>query len=272
MLESDGFAGCASSTSTYPHGYIRVAPLTHNSRSRQVLGTTYRPLTTPNYVESDMAKCILGAVMALAISGCGGGDAPADPPKAPSVICTPRIVTVALLGDSTQAGADGLNGGLALHNPGAELQAMMILEFGQGTVVVTDYGVSNTSAMQAPAVVADVVVANYGINDMREKSQTLANFAAQMRATGSTLIETQLPILDRAWPEASFVATAKSLSLPVADVNAYVLALPNWQQYYPNTPMGAGVHPDDALYELVVDNVLAPAVAAQVAPLRCTKA
>lgn len=211
------------------------------------------------------------------LTACGGGEAPDSRPdpaypiqaSAPASTCTPRVVTVALPGDSTQFGVDGNTGGPALHNPGAELQTMMDLEFGVGAVVVTDVGVPGTVAAQVPQVHADVVVVNYGINDMREPGQTPEKFAIELGRSGATLIETQLPIVDRTWPEAAYVGAAKGVGLPVADVNAYVLSLPNWQSHYPDTAAGAGVHPDDSLYELVVDNVLAPAVAAQVAPLRC---
>lgn len=201
------------------------------------------------------------AAICASCTGCGGGS---DDRTQAAAVCRP--VTVALLGDSTQLGRDDAPGepSFAPHAPGVELQADMDAVFGAGAVVVTNYAVSGTTAAQAPHVVADIVVANYGINDMRT-GVSVADFAAAMRATGATLIETQSPIADRTWPEASFVAAARGLGLPVADVNAYVLALPGWQAHLHDV----GVHPDDALYELIVDSVLAPAVAEQVAAVGC---
>jgi hypothetical protein len=59
---------------------------------------------------------------------------------------------------------------------------------------------------------------------------------------------------------ANNVAPAK-----VADVNAYVLSeVSDWESDEVD-----GVHPDDALYIKILNNVLAPAVAAQVSQLEC---
>jgi acyl-CoA thioesterase-1 len=217
-----------------------------------------------------MAKFILGAVLALVLAGCGGGaDAPADPPKAPSSpptkTCTPRVVSVALLGDSTMYGSQGSLLARAAHDPGAQLQADMDARFGAGAVIVTNYGVPGTYSSQAVPVKADVVVANYGINDM--PGQNLPQFIVNMKAIGATLIETQNPIDVAAFPDdvqASYAQAARGLGLPVADTFAYVKSLPNWASL-----LADGTHPTDALYVMIVDNVLAPAVAEQVAPLRC---
>jgi hypothetical protein len=57
---------------------------------------------------------------------------------------------------------------------------------------------------------------------------------------------------------------AAELGLPLADVDAYVRSLPGWEAMIPD-----GVHPDAALLRLIADNVVGPALAARVAPLRC---
>lgn len=214
-----------------------------------------------------MAKFILGAALALVLAGCGGGS---DAPNPPTGIagCTPRVVTVDLLGDSTQYGVDsGANNARAIHNPGVELQAQMDTRFGKGAVIVTDRGVPGSTADQAPHSTADVIVANYGIND--ERVVDINTFLVHMQVIGATLIESPNPVwqfgptLDM---QGQYVSSEKTLGAPVADVFAYVSSLPDWQSH-----LHDGVHPDDALYVLIVDNVLAPAVAKQVAPLRCGK-
>ena len=64
--------------------------------------------------------------------------------------------------------------------------------------------------------------------------------------------------------QGEYVAAARALGLPVAETYGYVRTLPGWQAMEPDH-----IHPNDALYEKIVTNVLAPAVAAQVTPLRC---
>lgn len=217
---------------------------------------------------------LAATVAALCLSACGGGEGaavPATPPvgevtQPPVVQCTRTgPVTVALVGDSTQWGYDSTAMDLAPHNPGTELQAEMVDRFGAGVVFVTNYGVGGTRADQAPVVTADVVVVNYGINDWRE-GVTVAEFTARMKAiAGVTLVETMMPQLPLGMvgPQGAtsqeFVEAVKGLGLPVADVNAYVMSLADWQAHVVD-----GLHPDDAVYKLAVDNVLAPAVAQQV--------
>lgn len=213
------------------------------------------------------------AVVAVAVvTACGGGDGgapfdvPMPSPSAPVSTCVPKVVRVALPGDSTQYGYDSATNALAIHNPGDELQAVLDAKFGVGSTVVTDYGVPGTQSSQVPHMHADVIVANYGINDMRNGT-TLPVFAAQMKAIGATIIETPNPIWigwSAGIDQFSYVQAAESVGVPVADVYEYVLQMPDWR-----AKMVDGVHPIDSLYKDIVDNVLAPAVEAQVAPLRC---
>jgi hypothetical protein len=140
----------------------------------------------------------------------------------------------------------------------------MDLRFGPGAVVVTNYGVPGTIASQAPRVSADVVVANFGINDGLH-GESLADFSTAMRSIGATLIETQSPVSAYFGnKQADYVATARGLGLPVADTYSYVSKLPTWRAMEPDQ-----IHPVDALYRQIVVDVLAPAVGSQVAPLRC---
>lgn len=219
-----------------------------------------------------MAKFIVGAALALVLAGCGGGaasDLGLTPPtsSAPST-CEPEVVQVALIGDSVIKGYDSATQKLAIHNPGDELQAVLDAKFGVGSTVVTDYGVPGIQSSQVPNVHAKVRVAGYGINDMHNGT-TLPVFAEQMKAIGATIIMTQNPVwID--WSvgidQFSYVQAAESVGVPVADVYQYVLQMNGWQAMEVD-----GAHPTDALYKLIVDNVLAPAVEAQVAPLRCVK-
>lgn len=208
-------------------------------------------------------------VIAVALFGCGGGGGGGSGGGSgigsnSTSSCLSGQVKVALLGDSTMVGLDGGNPPTtAPNNPGVVLQRTMDTNFGVGAVLVTNYGVSGSVAGQAPRVSADVVVANFGINDMRQFND-IQTFTRNMAATGATLFETQNPIVDRSWPESSFVQAVKGLGKPVADTNAYVLSLPNWQAL-----VADGVHPNDALYQLIVEKSLGPAVSLQVAALRC---
>lgn len=212
-----------------------------------------------------MAKFSLGAVLVLVLTLCAGSDA--TPP--PSVqTCSPRTVSVALVGDSTLYGFLVSTGGQAADNPGVRLQHDMDAKFGAGAVVVTNHAVSGTTSSQAPKVAADVVVTNYGINDAH-LGVPVADYVAYMHTIGATLIETPNPTWGTVYgriDDAPYAAAGRTLGLPVADTHRYMLARANWQDLLPD-----GVHPTEAGYADIVDNVLAPAVAKQVSPLRCIK-
>lgn len=201
-----------------------------------------------------------------ALTACGGaGSDPFD--QAPAASCTPRVVSVALLGDSTQYGIDGWAGHRVQTDPGKLLQAAMNARFGKGVVVVTNYGVPGQRATQAQRVEADVIVENYGINDAGPFGEPVEAYVAALDTLGATLIETQSPVTRESQPlelQARYAGAAAALG-PVADVFGYVTALPDWQSYIGPD----GVHPGQELYRLIVRDVMAPAVAQQVAPLRC---
>ena len=227
-----------------------------------------------------IAVSALSIVCALFLTACGGGDAPAapapapvpTPSPAPAPACTPKQVSIDLAGDSTQYGIDGASPteARAVHNPGAELQAQMDLRFGPGNVIVTDYGVPGTVAGDAgrPTLTGMEIIPNYGLNDARY-GVSVADFMTNMLSMHPTLIETPFPRLDGdplLATEQAYIAAEKASGVPIADVNAYVRSLPNWQQYFPLPYSG---HATDELYKMVIDNVLSPAVAKQIAPLLC---
>jgi hypothetical protein len=218
-------------------------------------------------------KNALALALCGLLIGCGGGGTAVD--TSSTSTCDPRVVTVALIGDSTQYGIDGTADLTTMnwwdpraqvpHNPGAELQAMMDKTFGEGWVVVTNYAVPGSYAEMAPKVTADIIAENYGINDMNG-GFPLKVYADDIKATGATIVETQFPTVYEDPREMGYVNTVKGLGLPVADVYSYIRSLPNWQSYYPNAN---SAHVTDALYKSITDNVLAPVVAAQVSALRC---
>lgn len=218
-----------------------------------------------------LTTLLLAAPCAALLVACGGGSGAmpfdAGTTSNTAATCTARVVTVALVGDSTMVGYLASTNAKAPINPGTRLQADMDAQFGPGAVIVTNDAVSGTISTQAPHVSADVIVANYGINDARA-GLGLDAYKAAMLATGATLIETANPTFGTtygpAFDEQPYVATAKGLGLPVADVYAYVQTLPGWQTMIPD-----GIHAGQALYILITDNVLAPAVAKQVAQIRC---
>lgn len=204
-------------------------------------------------------------MLAAALCACGGGGTGSQPdqgPSAPPPTCSPSAVTVALIGDSTQWGFDGFTKQRA--DPGALLQADMDTRFGAGAVVATNYGVGGTVASQAPHVSADIVVENYGIND-EDFGVPIEQYRADVAAIGATIVETQIPTLRMPIEdEAAYVAAVVQDAPAVADVFGYVLGLPEWESMISPDQ----THPGAALYALVVRDVLAPAVAAQVAQRR----
>lgn len=234
-----------------------------------------------------MAKFILAALFASTLAACGGGsDAPPPPvtppasvpvpAPAPAPACIPKQVTVAILGDSTNYAIDGTVDlttikwwdprAQAKHSPPIELQALMDAQFGPGNVVVTDYAVPGSYAEIAPqGIVADVIVENFEIND-KNGGFPLSVYAADILKLHPTIVETGIPAALGDPREDGYNDTVRGLGLPVADVDRYVKSLPNWQSYYPNT---ASAHVTDELYKMITDNVLAPVVVKQVAPLRC---
>jgi hypothetical protein len=198
-----------------------------------------------------------------ALQACGGG---ADAPSTPIAGCKAVAVSIAVLGDSTAAGIDGGTGQLVAMTPAMRLQHDLDARFGAGATVVTDYAISGTTAAQAPRVVADIVTGNFGLTEAR-LHVPIATYTANMQALGLTLVVDPFPVSTPLFDATAYIAAAKALPGAHADVTSFVLARPQWQAEEPDQ-----VHPDQMLYLDVVDGVIFPAVAAQVAPLRCVKA
>lgn len=201
-----------------------------------------------------------------------------EPAPAPAPACVPlSVVHVAVGGDSTNYAIDGsvdlttMNWwdprARAAHSPEIELQAIMDAQFGPGVVEVKNYAVpGSTAAMWADqANDAEVKLENWGIND-KQGGYPLNVYAANILAWKPTIVATQYPAALGDPREDGYVATVRGLGLPVADSYAYIKSLPNWQSYYPNPASG---HVTDELTKMIVDNVQAPLVTAQVKKLLC---
>jgi len=221
--------------------------------------------------------------VSVLLGGCGGGEA--DPPTsstspaAAAPPCTPvPVVAIQLFGDSTQAGYDGDDPDvLAVHTPTVALQAELDARFGRGTTLVTNRGVSGTTAVELVAgtdqlnqpwprsVAADVVVVNHGINDLTHYGD-LPTYKAALQtlavAPARVIFETPLQVYGAdTTPYADAMrAVAAEQGIPVADVNL----LP-----FSTTLLGDWAHPTDAGYINIVKQALAPVVATEVARLRC---
>ena len=126
------------------------------------------------------------------------------------------------------------------------MQSAMDARFGDRAVVVNQRGAGGERAVRAPLSTldhfnvfisrlgqaapraADVVVVNFGINDMRDDVPR-SQYKAALLDCRATVYETPSPVVGGSAAYASAmrdVAAGKTL----ADVDAYVRSLPNWQR------------------------------------------
>lgn len=225
--------------------------------------------------------------LCVVLSACGGGgsDAP-EAPKAPaSTGCSVHQIKLLMFGDSTFVGfgASVAPDGAITYAPAGMIQRAMDVRFGAGAVQVLNYAVAGTNSTQLragtdgvnapwPAPVpanADLVIVNHGIND--EGVTPLAAYRANLTAFASIapvmVIQTPSPTF-RPAENAAYaqvgreVAAAEGVAL--ADVHGYVSGVADPAQYFPD-----GIHPNDAGYQLIVNNVTLPALMPLVAKLRC---
>lgn len=212
----------------------------------------------------------LVALIVLYLSGCGGGGS-----SVPE--CVPKAVKVQYFGDSTAVGYDGKTGEIADPSPIQLLQAEMDARFGVGAVTTELRAVAGTDTSMLLAgndwlnlpwpqsVDADILIMNHGINDQFHDTPYEANLRQLAVAPAQILWETPNPnpALDMTpWVE-TMKTVAHDFGIPIADTFTYVNSIPNWQdEFY-------GAHPDAAMYVLIVQNALAPALIPMVAKLRC---
>lgn len=237
----------------------------------------YRPEKRARHSDSTTARrrmrrtCEFAAASAFAfvLTACGGGGDPgptatpaSTPPAAPpAAACVPVVpVRIVLAGDSTQVFTWQL------------LQVALEHEFGMSSVEVTDIarnGATTAHITRADLAGFNISVLNFGIND--SAIVPIDQYKANLRALRPTLFETPNPTWSDIRPHAATQEYAQAmrevahqLGAPVADVNSYLMHTHGIPAH-----LHGGVHPDSETYRLIVDQVLAPAVAPLVAALRC---
>lgn len=204
------------------------------------------------------ASFLHGALLAatLAIAWTSASSAPAKP------------VRIQLFGDSTQWGYDGKTERPVPQPPAAVLQSAMDARFGAGAVIVTERAVPGTTSGQLLAgtdgrnrpwpreVDADIIVVNHALNDSNEHVP-LATYERQLAALHPTVFETPNAITVD-WPAPPYVATMRKVAArqhaPVADVDAWMRARPDWKSLLSED----GLHPTQAGYREIVLKVLMP--------------
>lgn len=220
------------------------------------------------------------AFLCFSFTACGGGTEKSDPEEVATVCCsptppasvpnsnpadpncTPRNVIISLQGDSNMR---------QLFNTG-QLQKDLDMEFGAGATTVLNYTTGYDLSYQGHSCTqgCDVIVENYGMGDQLAGVDP-SILSDNIRAMNPTLILTQMTVGSLP-TDAAYLAAEKSLpGIPVVDVHAYLQSLaPSFQ--YAGTPMLVDqIHLTDQILEEVVNNLVAPAVFKQVAPLRCQR-
>lgn len=194
--------------------------------------------------------------------------APGDGNVYPIPNCTPRQVVVSLLGDSNMHQMFLLG----------ELQKDLDAHFGPGAAVVYNYALAGDMSDTYLYITGDVILENYGAADMMAGKPTAA-LATNIAGMHTTLVVTQTPVISQLYDPTPYLAVENGAGFPVADAYNYVLGLVGVMTI--TNPDGSthlaslgdlipdGLHPiNDALNGLT-DNVIAPQVFKQVAPLRC---
>ncbi len=179
-----------------------------------------------------------------------------------------KPVRIQLFGDSTQWGYDAKTDQPVAQPPVAVLQSAMDARFGAGAVIVTERAVPGTTSGQLLAgtdgrnrpwpreVDADIVVVNHALNDSNEHVP-LATYERQLAALHPTVFETPNAITVD-WPAPPYVAAMRKVAAaqhaPVADVDAWMRAQPNWKSLLSDD----GLHPTQDGYREIVLKVLMP--------------
>lgn len=212
-------------------------------------------------MKSMMAALAVGIIS----TACGGGGS--EPPTTSTQSAPPpcrQTVTVQVYGDSTQ--------NQAWHD--GYLQQILAARFGDRVTVIDQaasgttsqallYGQDGVNPPWPENVTGDVVVVNHGINDAA-RGTPLDTFRATMlhfAAVPGAVLETpnpvnHPPIDDSPYAQATRSA-AKAGRIPLADVQAYVMSLPNWRALM----QPDGVHPSMELQQMIAENVMAPTLA-----------
>jgi hypothetical protein len=232
-------------------------------------GDSTQASTTPPPATTGVGAGGTGSTTSTPVSGGTGtkvtvGDpsAPSDPWVNPNPIpnCTPKPVMIALQGDTIMT--DYFNTG--------RLQALMDAQYGPGSTSVLNYALGGNDSGSYLYITGDIVVANFGVWDMMDRIP-VAQYLHNMTAIAPTLVVLQTPVDTRQNVDpVPFMDAAKSLGVPVADAYSYVNSLITDQTPL-NTLLSDGRHPTADVDKLIIENVIAPAVAKQVAPMRCVQ-
>jgi lysophospholipase L1-like esterase len=188
--------------------------------------------------------------------------------SAPAWSTPAKPVRIQLFGDSTQWGYDDRTDKPVAEPPVAVLQSAMDARFGAGAVIVTERAVPGTTSGQLlngtdgrnrpwpREVDADIVVVNHALNDSNEHVP-LATYERQIAALHPTVFETPNAITVD-WPAPPYVAAMRRVAAqqhaPVADVDAWMRARPNWKSLLSKD----GLHPTQAGYREIALKVLMP--------------
>jgi len=228
-----------------------------------------RALTAPASALAPLPhRLAAAAAICFALTACGGGGS--DTPST----CSPHPVSIALFGDSTQVGA---------YNAGA-LQRYLEARFGKDGFSLELRAVPGTTSQQAidgtdglnlpwpQSVHADIVMSNFGINDAYAPlGVTQEQFRANLRKLASVavaVLETPSPTTADVYDTAPMAVIVREVAaekhVALADVQAYVLSVPDWKDHLPD-----GIHPDAALHELIAQNITGPVLAKAVEVARC---
>ena len=219
---------------------------------------------------------------AAALSACGGGGGAATPPSTPNVATTPApavpthqtAVLIKAYGDSTIEGMTSIDGTYqhTPYNAPADLQTMLQDRFGK-SITISNMGIGGTTAQELlngtdgsnltwsqkmSASKAQIVLIEYGINDMLIPGTTVDAFTSTLQqivsiaqAAGKTVIlETPNPINTAhnagLWSFANVIKTvAAQYHVTCIDEFTYLIGQSGWAAL-----LSDGIHPTISTYQL----------------------
>lgn len=215
------------------------------------------------------------ALLCATLAACGGGGGSDAVPtnSAPQQTCTPVVVHIQMFGDSTAMGV------------GVFVQSALDAKYGVGNVMLEDRAVGQTWAgklltgtdgLNAPwpqSVTAPITTINFGLNDEAYGGlggpdayrKNITALAPSLYITPNRTYDLQYrpPELTEQYAQI-MREVAVSLHKPVADVNAFTTAYPGWDALLTD-----GTHPNSTGYDLIAREVIVPALAPLVDPMRC---
>jgi lysophospholipase L1-like esterase len=201
-----------------------------------------------------MFKTMTAALLALLLVACGGGSDP-EPEQ------VSQLRTLQLFGDSTQVQAAPVIEGY--------LPGRMLMNAKSGAT--SAWLIAGTDGVNPPwpqSVKGDVIMINFGINDSADlttgstKGISIDTYKANLRTfakvPGAVVVfETPNPTY---WPgrhtedyAQAMREVAAELGVPLIDVHAFVMAMPDWQAQIPDK-----LHPSPELMRKIVADCVMP--------------